>query len=190
MITTFTGHYVNPLELRFSEIHIEDIAHALSLINRFVGHTKFPLSVAQHSVMAARMLEGTPHALQALLHDGSEAYLGDVSRWVKASPVMAHYRQVEEKLQATIFLKYGTPMQMHPAVVGVDNLLLLLEGEWLVNNWERHIKKLNKAGYGPCEEADKERWWKLGGGMEWGWQDAERAFLETFARLCPHTVGP
>lgn len=63
-------------------ILIEDVAHGLSNICRFGGHTDPFFSVAQHSTnVALRVLEKTGSALQALvglLHDGHEAYIGDV----------------------------------------------------------------------------------------------------------------
>lgn len=64
-----------------------DIAHALSLINRFTGHTTRPYSVAEHSLLVADLAEAadaTPVVqMAALMHDAHEAYTGDVSSPVK-----------------------------------------------------------------------------------------------------------
>jgi hypothetical protein len=62
------------------DIEIEHIAAALSGINRFTG---LGFSDAQHCVMVSRMV---PEALAqwGLLHDASEAYLGDVSGPLKS----------------------------------------------------------------------------------------------------------
>lgn len=64
-----------------------DVAHALSQINRFNGHTSEPYSVAQHSLAVSYYLEqqGMSYAIQlgGLIHDAHEAYFGDISTPVK-----------------------------------------------------------------------------------------------------------
>jgi uncharacterized protein len=107
-ITTATGRQFFPLEPRIDDICIEDIAHALGAVNRFNGHTGVPYSVAQHSVLLSRHLapDGPLIALVALLHDASEAYLGDVPRPLKVSDAFAGYRAVEARLQELIYAKY------------------------------------------------------------------------------------
>jgi 5'-deoxynucleotidase YfbR-like HD superfamily hydrolase len=66
----------------------EDIAHALSRLNRFSGHTHGePYSVAHHSMLVADLLAswGAPPAIvrEGLLHDAGEAYYGDITSPVK-----------------------------------------------------------------------------------------------------------
>lgn len=67
----------------FNHVPINEIAHALSLINRFTGHTSRPYSVAEHSLLCAQVARdmGLPARAQlaALLHDAHEAYTGDLS---------------------------------------------------------------------------------------------------------------
>lgn len=81
-IFTASGRRYFPTSPEPEEILIEDIARALSQTNRYNGHTRMPLSVAQHSVICAYLV---PHeiALEALLHDAAEAYIGDMSRPIK-----------------------------------------------------------------------------------------------------------
>lgn len=83
-----SGRVFWPLDPRADEVHIDDIAQALSNVCRFGGRCSEFYSVAQHSVWVARYVEkhwpGRPlTALQALLHDAAEAYLGDVVRPLK-----------------------------------------------------------------------------------------------------------
>lgn len=83
-----SGRVFWPLDPRADEVHIEDIAQALSNLCRFGGRCSEFYSVAQHSVWVARYVEkhwpGKPMlALHALLHDAAEAYLGDVVRPLK-----------------------------------------------------------------------------------------------------------
>jgi len=87
------GHYpyvnmIPPDKLQPTDIHIVDIAHNLSLINRFAG--AIPYSVAEHCLIcsmmireAVKLVETDPTKLAtaqlcALLHDAHEAYIGDI----------------------------------------------------------------------------------------------------------------
>jgi hypothetical protein len=115
-MTTFSGRSVDPLNLTPDDIAIEDIAHHLACINRFCGACKKPISVAQHSVYVARMCgaeDGGEHALQALLHDATEAYLGDVIRPLKTMELFNIYREAEDRAQAVIFEKFGCAQEIH-----------------------------------------------------------------------------
>ena len=59
-IATFTGRQAYPMDLRPSEITIEDIAHSLSMQCRYTGHCLRFYSVAEHSVLMARWWPGRP----------------------------------------------------------------------------------------------------------------------------------
>ena len=83
-VQTFSGTAVDLLQPRPEQILLIDVAHALSRIARFNGHTRGPLpwSVAQHSLLVESLLpDGADPAtrLLALLHDAHEAYLGDMT---------------------------------------------------------------------------------------------------------------
>ncbi|WP_354342223.1 hypothetical protein [Variovorax boronicumulans] len=68
---------------------IEDIAHHLSLINRFTGATSRPYSVAEHSLLCSEIAkrEGAAVGLQMamLMHDAHEAYTTDLSSPAKVA---------------------------------------------------------------------------------------------------------
>lgn len=107
-IQTWTGQKVYPLEPDADTIVIEDIAHALSQICRYAGHTERFYSVAEHSVLIAQHLVSPREwKLAALLHDASEAYLGDIPRPLKQLPEFEFYRTAEKRLQAAINEKFG-----------------------------------------------------------------------------------
>ena len=112
-ITTFTGKHFNPINPSFEDIDIRDIAHALSLLCRANGHTRFFYSVGQHSINCYKEAEtrGLSKRIQlgCLLHDGSEAYLSDVTRPIKSK--LTAYLQIEDRLQNLIWNYFiGEPL--------------------------------------------------------------------------------
>jgi uncharacterized protein len=133
-IMTATGRVFYPLEPRAEDVCIDDIAHALAGVNRFNGHTRVPYSVAQHSVLVSQQLydHGLDLELIGLLHDASEAYLGDVPRPLKVTEAFEPYRQAEERLQALIYQVFGVEVvAAHPSVTAlvkhVDRRMLRTE---------------------------------------------------------------
>jgi hypothetical protein len=99
-----TGRLVHPLDPREDEISIVDIAWSLSNINRYNGYTHLPYSVGQHSVHVAMCLPERLRLL-GLLHDASEAYLGDVTAPIKK--YLGGYEQYEKNMMSTIYTKFG-----------------------------------------------------------------------------------
>lgn len=97
-----------PLEPAAEDIHITDIAHALSLLCRGNGHVKHFFSVGQHCVNCAQeaMARGYSRrvCLACLLHDASEAYLSDVPRPFKKT--QPSYQKLEEHFLSIIYQKY------------------------------------------------------------------------------------
>ncbi len=107
-IKTISGVMFDPLEPKEEQIKIEDIAHALSHLCRANGHFKDFYSVAQHCIHCAQEAQARGLSIRVqlgcLLHDGSEAYLSDVTRPVKQ--VMPAYLEIEEPLQEAIWNKW------------------------------------------------------------------------------------
>lgn len=70
-------------------VYIADIAHHLSMINRWNGATKRPYSVAEHSLLCSEIAQRDGRSLivqlAALLHDAHEAYVNDLSSPAKAA---------------------------------------------------------------------------------------------------------
>jgi uncharacterized protein len=128
-IQTHTGKQVWPLNPRVADICIEDIAHALSNLCRFAGHTRDFYSVAQHSVLACNNCATAP--LWALLHDAAEAYLCDVPRPVKG--YLGGYKEAEVRLERIIAEKFGLPWPMPAEVKEIDLKLLATERRDLMN---------------------------------------------------------
>jgi hypothetical protein len=113
---------------RSEDVDIEDVAHHLSLICRFGGAVKQFYSVAEHCVRVSRAVP-PEYALEALLHDAAEAYLGmDVIRPIKRrqgiGPVLV---EIEDRIQLVIRQKWGLPHFLSIDVAAADNVLLVTE---------------------------------------------------------------
>lgn len=90
---TASGRTFNLARPSPDDILIEDIAHHLAHINRFNGATCRPYSVAEHSILAMRIagadgLRDPFGLLAVLLHDGHEAYFGDLIQPLKVTLAM------------------------------------------------------------------------------------------------------
>lgn len=130
-IQTFTGGSFDLLDPRADDVCIYDIAHALSQICRFTGHSRKFYSVAQHSVLVSEMLYGELR-LVGLLHDASEAYMNDLATQLKHSPDLVGYRRLEKDVQNAIFKHFAVPIDlrvvnMPPDIKAVDRTMCLTE---------------------------------------------------------------
>lgn len=112
---TYEGIQFWSMDPRVEDISINDIAHSLSLLCRFNGHTKVFYSVAQHSVLVhhifgkliknAESETNSKAFLCALLHDATEAYVGDLIRPIKRS--IPEFKNMENRIWDCILEKYN-----------------------------------------------------------------------------------
>lgn len=123
---THSGKEFWPLSPYLDQIMIEDIAHALSMQCRFGGHTKAFYSVAQHSVIVSEQCY-PEDALWGLLHDASEAYIGDVIRPLKLLPEFSFYLEIEDNLMYSICQRFKLESAMPKSVKIADNRTLMTE---------------------------------------------------------------
>ena len=127
-LETVTGKFINVADPQPDEIDINDIAWGLSRMPRFAGQTitKQPYTVAQHSILVAQLIEQwynknttggisawkiEQHALMGLLHDASEAYIGDIPSPVKKHPAIKEtIKTFEYELLNKIYSKFDLPI--------------------------------------------------------------------------------
>jgi uncharacterized protein len=174
-VATVSGRLFDIVNPDPSEIDIDEMAHALSQINRFCGHTQYPYSVAQHSVLCAKECERRypcrPElALALLLHDGAEYVCCDIIRPLKRM-IGSLYRPIEDRVQEAVWKRFGLRVghSAQAIIHECDNAVVMTESRALMRGSER-----------------------------WNWADtqpsplkitrmsayqAERWFLETFKEL-------
>jgi 5'-deoxynucleotidase YfbR-like HD superfamily hydrolase len=108
-------------------LDLRDIAHHLSLTNRFNGATRRPYSVAEHCIIGS-YYAAPEFALEFLLHDAPEAYLGDVTGPLKRLLGQAYWQR-EEWFERLVALKWGlrTDPEALAEVKRVDRMMLRCE---------------------------------------------------------------
>lgn len=175
-ILTFTGKWVDPMDLQLEDINIEDIAHGCALENRWANQTICPINSAQHSVYVARIVSylfpgDFSLTLQALLHDATDAYMGDIPKYVKESKRFTWFVELEEENQRTIYRKFNCNLEMHPVVKDADRLMAALEGQvGHLTNWHP------PPGYVLTPKQRN----MIGSWQPWTWEESKENFLEAF----------
>lgn len=108
--------YMNPTP---DMIAIEDIAWGLAKTGRFANQLRGDLvySVAQHSCLVA-FVAPEEHRLSALLHDATEAYVGDMVGPLKQ--LCPEYRAVEDRVWAAIARRFDLPVELDPSIKIAD----------------------------------------------------------------------
>jgi hypothetical protein len=119
----------NPTE---DMIEIRDIAKGLSLTCRFGGQIPRFYSVAQHSILVQALCP-PQLKLEGLLHDASEAYLGDVIKPLKTL-LGAHYKVIEFNFETLIFQKFGLDISRLREIKKYDLMAYDLEDQALRQN--------------------------------------------------------
>jgi uncharacterized protein len=150
MIVTYTGKYFDFDNMDKNVIDVVDITHALSRINRFVGHSVRAYSVTEHTLlglMIAMKLKQTPlQQLHWLLHDFTEAYVGDCPSPLKM--ILPEYQRIEREVAEVIYRHVGVAMptaEEKALVDRIDRTMLLIEMRDLTLH--DHSKHLNDNVY-------------------------------------------
>lgn len=162
-----------------ADVRLEDIAHALSRICRYNGHTSRHYSVAEHCCHVADYLEqraienghedvAAHIALAGLLHDASEAYVGDLTYPLQQAlgpAVRAELRAAHERVWLAIRAALGVPpaVNIHaPAVKWVDRTILLDERDALMGpsprSWDVPGEPLGVAVQGWAPDVARTEW--------------------------------
>lgn len=126
-MTTSSGLPFWPADPLPDDIRIEDIAAHLARLCRFNGALRDDVeiySVAQHSVLVSYDVPAE-YALEGLLHDAAEAYLGDRVKPLKM--LMPHYDEFEHHIDSVIRGKFGLGVVKAQCVKDADYRAVLTE---------------------------------------------------------------
>jgi len=120
---TSTKEYLDFAHPERYVFEVESIARGLSKVCRFSGQGRW-YSVAEHSVLVSRQFRDDLR-LEALFHDASEAYMGDLTTQLKA--LVPGYRMLEQKVQAEIMRQFGLDPLPLLSIKQADCRLLAVE---------------------------------------------------------------
>ena len=158
LMETHSGKVIDLADIYQDDIEIEDIAYALSMICRWGGQGQW-ISVAAHSVAMADFALSNGRekmALECLMHDAAEAYLGDtigplrkylvtmerfVHKPLSDFPPTGVLENLHEGLNGLIGDRFGlvrpaetVSFAKHPVVMMIDRLAFDAE---LLQGWGR-----------------------------------------------------
>jgi len=118
------GNYLDLLEPENSFFTRDAIAKGLSNTCRFGGQCEQFYSVAEHSILTSQIVP-EKHALQALLHDAAEAFVGDVAAPLKA--LLPDFKKIEKRILKAIFDDFDIPYPLAADVKIADLEMLKAE---------------------------------------------------------------
>ena len=141
IIKTYTGERVNVTAPNQRKIHIEDIAHALSVIPRYNGHYPRILTVAEHCLNVVKQVEKrsdcTPRMkMHALLCNASEAYLCNLPRPIKKA--MKGYWGFEQEFMDAILHRYGVDEGEYLEIIDAADTTVSETEETVWANWSEN----------------------------------------------------
>jgi hypothetical protein len=182
-ITVASGKTIDLRAIEPHKLCVRDMAYALSNINRFNGHSLRPISVAEHSLMVADIMErhfsvrDAAALLAALLHDGHEYLIGDVPSPIK--PLLGDaWAVLEASTQRQLLKHFGvwTAFNTYKAWIhDADMLALTSEREQLMHP---------DAGYWPCQATHPAiDWVRYGDASQFTPDDWRQAFIDRFNEL-------
>lgn len=138
---TYSGRKFYPLAPLVDDIELMDVVHGLAMTCRYGGQCRRFYSVAEHCLIVSSLVEqharnagmAEPEvralAREALMHDSSEAYIGDMIRPLKHQPEMIEFRRAEAAIETAIFAKFGivSTHESHAIIKTIDNRILVDE---------------------------------------------------------------
>lgn len=141
VIDTYSGQKIDLLHPTQSDISLIDIAHGLAHMGRFVGQGTDYYSVGLHSINVSNHLkdlgESPKLQLYGILHDSSEAYLGDIPGTLKSE--LSDYQNIEAQFMKVIWgwsgLGQPTPTE-YQTLSNVDKKIFEHEAAEFLSSYE------------------------------------------------------
>jgi hypothetical protein len=147
---THSGREIDINNISTNDICLDDIAHHLTKWCRYSGALDFRkhYSVANHSLALFyyALDNGLDYHIQRrlLLHDATEAYLGDMNGSIK--PYLNDYKILEKKVDGLIIAKYGLVIsdEIDRIVKELDKRILLDEAKAFFPSYYHVFKRQAK----------------------------------------------
>lgn len=122
-INTYSGIRFNLLKPEPEMVNIIDIAKGLAYKAHFGGQTPFYFSIAQHSILVHNLTQvdyfhNKDILLATLLHDASEAYIGDMVKPLKVH--LSNFCEIEDRITSVIFEAFGLDIELMKIVKKYD----------------------------------------------------------------------
>jgi hypothetical protein len=163
-------------------LSIGEIAHSLATINRYTGHALRPISVAEHSLLVAEIIEqvfglGVHAQLAGLMHDAHEVAAGDTATPVKLQ-IGETWRRFEHEWEHAFHKAFGLceAFATHGAAIKrADLIALATERRDLMHPGGPPWTSL--AGIEPLASVN------LRSRDSFTWQDWRTAFEDRYAEL-------
>lgn len=151
-INTYSGKTFDLMNPKAEMIDIKDIAQGLAFKAHFGGQSKYYFSIAQHCLLVCDLMAGLKihksFMLLALLHDASEAYIGDMIKPLKIHlPVFC---DVENNIMKAVCEKYNLEIKRLKEIKPFDTQAQQME----YDNFYKGAKTIQE--YLSPEEAVKE----------------------------------
>ncbi|QDH36115.1 hypothetical protein E2E27_07430 [Porphyrobacter sp. YT40] len=140
-----SGKRFDLLDPASSEFDIEDIAHGLAHVCRYAGQCRRFYSVAEHSLLVSDTVE--EFALEALMHDAAEAFIGDITRPLKQ--LLPDYKAIELAIEQTINERFGLWPEAKSVIKEADLRVLAAEQRQIMA--EGCAEWADEAGIVPAE---------------------------------------
>jgi 5'-deoxynucleotidase YfbR-like HD superfamily hydrolase len=102
VLLTYSGRWLDLTDPANCDFVIEDVAWALGRILRYNGHLKIDYNVAMHCIVMSYMVPEM-FALEALLHDAGEAFMGDIIKPIKS--MFPEVEALENRVTGSIMKK-------------------------------------------------------------------------------------
>lgn len=167
-LTTISGKRLDFADPDPNAIDLNSIAHGLAMNSRWSGQANTQYSIAQHSVMCSTYVESDDPEVQldALFHDGAEAFMLDLSTGLKNC--IPQYKVIEDRMMWAIRKRFNLLANKHPLTSKVDVIMLATEAKQFnidTTDWGLPYPALDV--YFP----------------PWPWLDAKERFIETFENI-------
>jgi hypothetical protein len=134
--------------------------------------------VAQHCVLGARFYINKGNnflAKEFLLHDATEAYVGDLIRPVKVE--IPQFQEIEKEFERAISNRFSLPCPMSLGCKTMDSIMLA---------WEKRDLLPNSEDWPFLPDIRSYAFPKM---VPWSWEKSYTEYLKTFKELFNEDIG-